>query len=95
MTDRYIEVRLVNNHPAASRREVARFKNVKKPEAIKLLAASQVTLFGTTSMWQCQLRTESGWQPFGKQGQAQVKAEYDRLTKLWHPMDEWRRGTGS
>lgn len=86
-----IEVRLVDNHPAASRREVARFKNVKRAEAMRLLASAQLCLYGTTSMWRYDLRTPDGWKPFGPRGQAAVKVELDRLAALWHPLDDLKR----
>lgn len=75
-----VEVRLVDAHPGASRKEVARFKNVKREEAIKLLAASQLVLLHTTSMWRCELRTPSGWRPFGPRGQSRVKAAFEQLS---------------
>lgn len=82
-----IEVRLVDNHPAASRKEVARFKNVKKDEAIRLLAAAQIILHGTTSMWRCDLRKDEKWHPFGKNGDSLVKVQVLELGSKWHPLD--------
>ncbi len=96
--DRVI-VRLCDGHPAATRKEVAKFKNVSKREAIRLLAAAQITLWGTTSMWDCELwmpdaQAGGGWRPFGPRGKARVKAEVERLAALWHPMDELHRTAG-
>jgi len=90
---RRIEVRLCDGHPGASRKEVARFKNVKVDEAMRLLAASQLMLFGTTSMWRCELRKDGRWVPFGPSGKSLVRAEHERLSKLWHPLD-WTRNPG-
>lgn len=90
MSDR-IEVRLVDNHPGAERREVARFKNVRREEGIRLLAGAQILLAGTTSMWRYDLRTRDGWKPFGPSGQEAVRAEFDRLADRWHPLDDLRR----
>lgn len=88
MSQGRVQVRLVDAHPAASRREVASFKNVKTPEAIRLLAGAQILLWGTTSMWRCEVKTTNGWRPIGPQNEAWIKEEVQKLSKLWHPMND-------
>lgn len=88
-----IEVRLVNSHPGASpgMREVAHFKNVRREDAIRCLAAAQIALFGRTSMFRYELRHNGRWERFGPNGEKRVRAEVNRLANLWHPLDDLRR----
>ena len=88
--EKRLEVRLVNNHPAASVREVAHFRNIRRSKAIRCLAAAQIALQGETSMWRCEVRHEGRWVEFGSKSNRAVRNEVQRLATLWNPLDDLR-----
>lgn len=88
MLHKRVEVRLVDAHPAASRKEVARFKAVRREEAIKLLAAAQVILHGTSSLWRYELRTPDGWKKFGPKSVEQVRSQVNWYYVHIYPLAE-------